>query len=77
VSLLQTYVEASAKIDARREGERYNRPTDRAHDLTDDEAAIVLKVLQVQEGIVDGDSLTDDERACVVYALQTEKGNDD
>jgi hypothetical protein len=77
VSLLQTYVEASAKIDARREGERYNRPTDPAHNLTDAEAAICLLVLRVQNGTLSPDSLTDDQRACVVYALQTEKEDND
>ena len=64
MTLLETYVTAQGKLD-------------RDEHLTDTEAAIVLKVLQVQTGVIDDDSLTDDEKACVVYALQTEKGDDD
>ena len=63
MTLLETYVTAQGKLD-------------RDEHLTDTEAAIVLKVLQVQTGVIDSDSLTDDERACVVHASTTEREDD-
>jgi hypothetical protein len=63
MTLLETYVTAQGKLD-------------RDEHLTDTEAAIVLKVLQAQTGVIDSDSLTDDERECVVHASTTETRED-
>ncbi len=76
MTLLTTYVRAVGKLHATTENERHGRPVDPALKLDDEEAAIVLTVLQVETGVTDADTLSGEERECVIHALQTETEED-
>ncbi len=71
-TLLEQYVSAQGKLHARTEQERYGRERDSAHDLTDEEASITLRVLQCETGVIDTDTLSPEEQEVVRFHLQSE-----
>jgi hypothetical protein len=76
MSLLATYASAQSKIHRNTEDEHHTRAHDPSNDLTDEEAAITLLVLQVETGIKDDSALTDEQREVVRYALTSETEED-
>ena len=69
---MEAYVSAAGKLYRERENYLHERAHDVANELTLNEADITLKVLQVEEGIISGDSLSPEEQEVVRYHLISE-----
>jgi hypothetical protein len=76
---MDIYLSAQGKQFRERENLKHNRGHDPADELTPDESAVVLAIVQVEAGTVSGDLLSDEMADVVRWHLShspTETGGD-